>query len=110
MSSADLAGETQIGNGSIYSASFMNLADEDALFALLSLSEGEFALDPSFVPTSRAIHQTTEQLLLEGMRRIDESNLGEQPTCDFSTRISASFATRTRTKSDASAPGGPCAR
>lgn len=85
VSSGDYVGEIQIGNGSIYNATFMSLRGEDALFALLSLSEGEFALDPSFVPTSRAIHETTEQLLLEGMRRIDETKLGEEAPVDFST-------------------------
>lgn len=85
VSAEDCAGDIQIGNGSIFNASFMGLRGEEALFALLSLAEGEFALDPTFVPSSRAIHATTEQLLLEGMRRIDESTLGEEPPGDFST-------------------------
>ncbi len=85
VSSNEYAGEIQLGNGAIYDASFMGLRGEEALFALLALSEGEFALDPSVVPTTRAIHEGTEQLLLEGMRRIDESSLGEPPPGDFST-------------------------
>jgi response regulator RpfG family c-di-GMP phosphodiesterase len=83
-------GEIQLGNGAIFHAKFRNLSGEDALFALLALTEGEFALDPSFVPSTRVIHQGTEQLLLEGMRRIDESDAGEPPPqeMDFSaTRI-----------------------
>jgi hypothetical protein len=68
----------------------MNLRGEEALFALLALTEGEFALDPAFVPSVRTIHDGTEQLLLEGMRRIDESGLGDAPEQepDFSrTRV-----------------------
>lgn len=89
VSTRGYTGEIQIGNGAIYNAAFMNLHGEEALFALLGLSDGEFALDPSFTPTQRVIHGSTEQLLLEGMRRMDESTLGEQPPQDdFSaTRI-----------------------
>jgi response regulator RpfG family c-di-GMP phosphodiesterase len=89
VSTGGYTGEIQIGNGSIYNAAFMNLHGEEALFALLGLQDGEFALDPGFVPTQRAIHGSTEQLLLEGMRRIDESAMPEQPSQgDFSqTRI-----------------------
>jgi response regulator RpfG family c-di-GMP phosphodiesterase len=78
------SGEIQIGSGSIYNASFDQLRGEEALFSMLALAEGEFALDPTFAPTSRAIHATTEELLLEGMRRIDETDLGEEPPGDFS--------------------------
>ena len=39
---------------------------------MLSLQDGEFGLDPAFKPQSRAIQATTESLLLEGMRRLDE--------------------------------------
>ncbi|HEY6878191.1 MAG TPA: DUF4388 domain-containing protein, partial [Polyangiales bacterium] len=86
VSTGGYTGEIQLGNGSIFNATFMNLHGEEALFALLSLSDGEFALDPSFTPTQRAIHGSTEQLLLEGMRRMDESMLGEHPPQDdFST-------------------------
>ncbi|MET0344315.1 MAG: DUF4388 domain-containing protein [Polyangiales bacterium] len=77
-------GEIQLGNGAIYDARFMERAGEEALFVLLSLSEGEFALDPSFVPTQRVIHETTEQLMLEGMRRIDEQ-ARDAPTGGLST-------------------------
>jgi response regulator RpfG family c-di-GMP phosphodiesterase len=85
VSSGGYVGEIEIGNGAIYNASFKEQRGEDALFSLLALSVGEFALDPSFVPGQRVIHETTEQLMLEGMRRIDESNLGEEPPGDFST-------------------------
>jgi hypothetical protein len=36
------------------------------------LTDGEFALDPSFLPLRNTINLPTESLLLEGMRRLDE--------------------------------------
>jgi hypothetical protein len=39
---------------------------------MISLTEGQFALDPSFKPTERLINESAEALLLEGMRRLDE--------------------------------------
>jgi response regulator RpfG family c-di-GMP phosphodiesterase len=84
VSTGGYSGEIQLGNGSIYHASFMDKRGEEALFALLALTEGEFALDPTFMPSARSIHESTEHLLLEGMRRIDERGLGEEPPVDFS--------------------------
>jgi hypothetical protein len=48
------------------------LRGEEAFYALLRLEDGEFGLDPSFRPPARVINQTSESLLLEGMRRADE--------------------------------------
>jgi response regulator RpfG family c-di-GMP phosphodiesterase len=88
VSSGGYAGEIQFGNGSIYNATYRHMRGENALYSLLSLADGEFALDPSFSPTSRAIQLSTEQLLLEGMRRMDEAAQPELPDIDFSaTRV-----------------------
>ena len=40
---------------------------------MLGLSTGDFALDPTFRPSSQAISSNVEALMLEGMRRLDES-------------------------------------
>jgi hypothetical protein len=45
------------------------------VYGLLSVADGEFSLDPTFSPSSRAIHESTEHLLLEGMRRLDEGKV-----------------------------------
>jgi hypothetical protein len=45
---------------------------ESAFYAMLKLTDGDFALDPSFKATNRTINQSAEALLLEGMRRLDE--------------------------------------
>jgi len=88
VSAGGYTGEIHFGNGSIHNASFMSLHGEDAVYSMLALSDGEFALDPSFVPPRRVIHQSTEQLLLEGMRRMDESGVSPDAPVDFSqTRI-----------------------
>jgi putative nucleotidyltransferase with HDIG domain len=88
VSSGGYVGEIQFGNGSIYNATYRHLRGENAVYSLLALADGEFALDPGFTPSSRAIQASTEQLLLEGMRRMDESAQPELPDIDFSaTRV-----------------------
>lgn len=76
------SGEIQFGNGAVYNASFRGHRGAEAVYALLALTDGEFALDPSFVPTTRTVHESTETLLLEGMRRMDEQ--GAAAPVDFS--------------------------
>jgi response regulator RpfG family c-di-GMP phosphodiesterase len=80
-------GEIQFGNGEIHEAKYRGLLGEDAVYELLALADGEFALDPTFVPTSRSVHASTEHLLLEGMRRMDEAGFqgGATGPLDYST-------------------------
>jgi response regulator RpfG family c-di-GMP phosphodiesterase len=66
------AGEIHFIDGSVVDAAWADLRGEAAFFAMLKLDDGDFALDPAFKPTSRVIHQSSEALLLEGMRRMDE--------------------------------------
>ncbi|MCC6876681.1 MAG: DUF4388 domain-containing protein [Sandaracinaceae bacterium] len=65
-------GEVHFQDGQIYNASFGDARGEEAVYAMLKLADGNFSLDPSFVPTERVIHASAEGLLLEGMRRLDE--------------------------------------
>jgi hypothetical protein len=39
---------------------------------MVKFEDGDFALDPSFTPPKRVIEESSEALLLEGMRRMDE--------------------------------------
>lgn len=73
LSSASGSGEIQFGAGAICDARFGDRSGADAVYALLALREGEFALDPSFLPLRNVINLPSESLLLEGMRRLDES-------------------------------------
>jgi response regulator RpfG family c-di-GMP phosphodiesterase len=65
-------GEIHFVEGNVVNALWGDLKGEPAFFAMLGLADGEFALDPAFKATGRVIHQSSEALLLEGMRRMDE--------------------------------------
>jgi response regulator RpfG family c-di-GMP phosphodiesterase len=70
--SGTTAGEIHFVSGAIYNALWANLRGEEAFYAMLRLSEGDFALDPNFAAPQRVISDSPEALLLEGMRRMDE--------------------------------------
>jgi DNA-binding response OmpR family regulator len=67
-------GEIHFVNGAIFNALWGTLRGEEAFYGMLKLTEGEFAVDPSFVAPQRLIQASPEALLLEGMRRLDESS------------------------------------
>ena len=69
------SGEIQFLEGAIANATFGRRTKQDAVYAMLALSDGDFALDPAFRPAERAMHDSCEALLLEGMRRIDEGQV-----------------------------------
>jgi response regulator RpfG family c-di-GMP phosphodiesterase len=71
--SAGGAGEIHFVTGSIYNALFGNLRGEEAFYAMLALSQGDFVLDPNFAAPQQLLQQSPEALLLEGMRRLDEA-------------------------------------
>lgn len=65
-------GEIHFCEGAIWDAKFGAAHGEQAIYDMLRLSDGTFALDPSFKPDQRTIEVSPEGLLLEGMRRLDE--------------------------------------
>jgi CheY-like chemotaxis protein len=67
------SGEIHFVDGQIYNALFGRKRGTDAFYAMVALQNGEFAVDPSFVAPQRVIEESPEGLLLEGMRRLDES-------------------------------------
>jgi response regulator RpfG family c-di-GMP phosphodiesterase len=67
------AGEIHFVDGAIYNALFSNLRGEEAFYAMLALTEGDFVLEPNFRAPQQVIQASPEALLLEGMRRFDES-------------------------------------
>jgi response regulator RpfG family c-di-GMP phosphodiesterase len=67
------SGEIHFLDGRVANAVHGNLKGEEAFYAMLSITQGEFALDPEFKPAAVAIQNSAEALLLEGMRRIDEA-------------------------------------
>jgi hypothetical protein len=66
-------GEIHFVEGSIYNALYSNLRGEEAVYAMLALTDGEFALDPNFRAPQQVVQASPEALLLEGMRRMDEA-------------------------------------
>jgi response regulator RpfG family c-di-GMP phosphodiesterase len=66
------AGEIHFVDGAIFNALYANLRGEEAVYAMLSVSEGDFSLDPNFRAPQQVIQASPEALLLEGMRRLDE--------------------------------------
>ena len=66
------SGEIHFAEGNVVDALWGDARGEAAFYAMLKLTDGDFALDPSFKPPGRVIHQSAEALLLEGMRRMDE--------------------------------------
>jgi response regulator RpfG family c-di-GMP phosphodiesterase len=70
------SGEIHFADGNVVNALWGELRGEDAFYAMLKLRDGEFGLDPSFRAQARVIHSSSEALLLEGMRRLDEGLVG----------------------------------
>jgi response regulator RpfG family c-di-GMP phosphodiesterase len=66
-------GEIHFVEGSIYNALYSNLRGEEAVYAMLALTDGDFALDPNFRAPQQLVQASPEALLLEGMRRMDEA-------------------------------------
>jgi DNA-binding response OmpR family regulator len=67
-----VSGEVHFTGGNIVDATWGPKGGKDAFYAMVRFSEGTFAFDPTFVPTTKVIEESNESLLLEGLRRMDE--------------------------------------
>jgi len=72
VTSGTLQGVLMFQNGSIHDARFGDLGGAEAVYGILRLMEGEFALEPDTTPIEDVIGIPTHHLLLEAMRRLDE--------------------------------------
>jgi response regulator RpfG family c-di-GMP phosphodiesterase len=72
ITSKTVNGEVHFLEGAIVNATTATKRGAGAFYELLRLTEGQFAVDPSIKPKERVITESTESLLLEGMRRMDE--------------------------------------
>ena len=72
VSSGRLQGELMFQGGSIHDARFGDLTGAEAVYGILRLTEGDFALESDTTPVEDAIGIPTHHLLLEAMRRLDE--------------------------------------
>ncbi len=76
-------GRVYIENGNIVHAVYREFTGRDALYQLLGWKDGEFDVEPDAVPPERTIDGSAEQLLLEGLRRLDESSAKGADTGDY---------------------------
>ncbi len=67
-------GEVHFHAGRVVHAVLGELSGNEAFYELLAFSDGSFVLDPSFVPSEQTIDSSHENLILEGLRRLDERN------------------------------------
>ncbi len=66
------AGEIHFDGGAVVNALWGNIEGNHAVYAMLKFEDGDFAFDPAFRTDRRVIHDSSEALLLEGLRRLDE--------------------------------------
>lgn len=76
VSSSAGSGEMHFDAGNIVHAVFGKHRAGDGFYAMLLLKDGDFAFDPNVKAPERTLNASTESLLLEGMRRIDEGLVG----------------------------------
>jgi DNA-binding response OmpR family regulator len=60
--------------GAIVDVVWRGLRGEAAFYALVGISKGNFAIDPTAKAAEETVSASPEMLLLEGMRRLDESS------------------------------------
>lgn len=65
-------GEIHFVEGAVFNALWGNLRGPEAFYAMVTLTQGDFLLDPNFVAGQQVITESAEAMLLEGMRRMDE--------------------------------------
>lgn len=68
-------GQIYLKNGEITHAEIDEFKGEDAIFTLISWSDGEFAFEEGDFETQTTIHRSITSLLMESARRIDEWKL-----------------------------------
>lgn len=66
-------GEIAFAAGGIFDAQMPGKTGEEAIYGLLAWTDGDFSFDASRVPTTDTIDVGVMNLLLEGMRRLDEA-------------------------------------
>ena len=69
-------GDIYFNEGEVIHAEGGDFSGDEAIYSLLSWEDGSFRLKMGAEPGNRTIHKGWSSLLLEGMRRIDESTAG----------------------------------
>jgi hypothetical protein len=76
-------GRVFIERGNIVHAAYREFTGAEALYQLLAWKDGEFDVEPDAAAPEHTIKGSSEQLLLEGLRRLDESNAKGAETGDY---------------------------
>lgn len=74
ISTADGNGEVRLVDGNVVDATYRRLVGERALFRMLAARRGRFAFSTGDAPIIRRIQGSTNMLLMEAMRQVDEQN------------------------------------
>ena len=65
-------------NGQVYDAAMGSVKGEEAVYKIIEWSEGAFEIDFSGKSSNRIISRSTQGLLMEGLRLMDESRKGAE--------------------------------
>ncbi|MBI5903701.1 MAG: DUF4388 domain-containing protein [Deltaproteobacteria bacterium] len=66
-------GRVYMQNGNIVHAVYREFTGAEAFYMLLAWKDGEFEVEPDATVPERSINEPPEGLILEGLRRLDES-------------------------------------
>lgn len=66
-------GRVYVQNGEIAHAVYRDFSGANAFYHLLAWNDGEFEVEPDAAPPEKSIDDSAEALILEGMRRLDET-------------------------------------
>ncbi|MGH9787545.1 MAG: response regulator [Candidatus Acidiferrales bacterium] len=65
-------------NGQVYDAAMGSVKGEEAVYKIMEWSEGAFEIDFSGKSSNRSISRSTQGLLMEGLRLLDEARRGAE--------------------------------
>ncbi|MBI5237313.1 MAG: DUF4388 domain-containing protein [Deltaproteobacteria bacterium] len=81
-------GRVFIKNGRITHAAYREFTGADAFYQLLAWKDGEFEVEPDAVAPEATINEPAESIILEGLRRLDESRArGMEPDSAYAGDI-----------------------
>jgi hypothetical protein len=75
-------GTLYFADGQIVHAEFQDKVGEEAVYSLLTLKEGMFKVESDIVAPTISIRNSWSNLLLEGMRQIDESGVNKNQAAE----------------------------
>jgi hypothetical protein len=73
LSSDGESGSVYLQDGVIVDAEWKGLRGEEAFYAIVCVTQGDFTTDPTPPTRERRIHASPEALLSEGLRRLGEA-------------------------------------